>query len=102
MTPLELKTIRNRAGMGVVQFGRALGYTGNDNTLSVHVRAMENGNRPIMPRVEAAACWVKRVVDAIDRALAQGGGPAIVLLELDRAGFSIRGKGRDSNGQENA
>ena len=63
MTPDDLKTIRLRAGMGVVEFGRALGFQGNDNTLSVHVRAMEAGRRPIMDRVAGSAWQIKLVVD---------------------------------------
>jgi len=89
MTPGDLKTIRQRAGMGVVEFGRALGYVGNDNTLSVHVRAMEAGRRPIMPKVEVHAAWIKRAIDAIDRALAQGTDSRLVFVELDRAGFRL-------------
>ena len=89
MTPVDLKTIRLRAGMGVVEFGRALGFQGNDNTLSVHVRAMEAGRRPIMDRVAGSAWQIKLVVDAIDRALASQSDPRVVLLELDRAGFRV-------------
>lgn len=47
MTGAELRKIRFEIGLGVVEFGRALGFAGNPNSISVHVRRMENGRKPI-------------------------------------------------------
>lgn len=47
MTGPELKAIREKLGLSVIQMGRALGYSGNDNTISVQVRRYELGMREI-------------------------------------------------------
>jgi transcriptional regulator with XRE-family HTH domain len=54
MTGQELKTIRKGLGLSVIEMGLALGYQGNDNTLSVQIRRYELGYRPIPP-------WIGRL-----------------------------------------
>ena len=51
MTGAEFKSIRKRLGLSTVGMGRALGYEGQDNTVSVTVRRYESGMRPIPPTV---------------------------------------------------
>lgn len=60
MTGPELAAVRKRLGLGTVAFGRALGYRGNDNTVSVQVRAYESDGRPIPP-------WIGRLASMFDR-----------------------------------
>jgi hypothetical protein len=55
MTPEEFRDIRFAIGVGVVAFGRALGYRGGANGVSRQVRRLEEGGRPIMPNVAARA-----------------------------------------------
>jgi transcriptional regulator with XRE-family HTH domain len=55
MTGPELKAIRHRLGLSTVEMGRAIGYEGQDNTLSVAVRKYESGGRPIPP-------WIANLV----------------------------------------
>lgn len=50
----ELRAIRKSLGLSVKDFGRALGYTGSPNTLSVQVRRYETGARDIPP-------WIARL-----------------------------------------
>lgn len=47
MKGAELRAIRNELGMSVRDFAVALGYKGNENTISVDVRRLENNLRPI-------------------------------------------------------
>lgn len=54
MTPADFKTIRNQLGLSVYDWGRALGYSGNDNTVGVQIRRYETGARPIPP-------WIGRL-----------------------------------------
>lgn len=49
MTGEEMKSIRHRLGLSAVELGRAMGYTGADNTVSVTVRRYESDMRPIPP-----------------------------------------------------
>ena len=51
MTGLQLKTIRLSLGLSLSDFGRELGYKGNKNTLSVAIRRMESGARPIPEKI---------------------------------------------------
>ena len=51
MTGADLKRIRKALGLSTVEMGRALGYEGADNTVSVTVRRYESGMRPIPPVV---------------------------------------------------
>jgi|GEM_PF-6589579 len=61
MTGQELAAIRKRLGLSLIQFGRALGYQGEDNTVSVTVRRYEAPNgRPIPP-------WIARLAIMFDR-----------------------------------
>jgi transcriptional regulator with XRE-family HTH domain len=55
MTGPELKAIRHKLGLSTVEMGRAIGYEGQDNTVSVTVRKYESGGRPIPP-------WIARLV----------------------------------------
>jgi transcriptional regulator with XRE-family HTH domain len=45
MTGAELKAIRQALGLTLSGFGKALGYQGNKNTLSVAIRRFERGYR---------------------------------------------------------
>jgi transcriptional regulator with XRE-family HTH domain len=54
MTGQELRTIRQGLRLSVIEMGLALGYQGNDNTLSVQIRRYELGERPIPP-------WIARL-----------------------------------------
>ena len=60
MTGADLKRIRKALGLSTVEMGRALGYEGADNTVSVTVRRYESGMRPIPPVVAV-------LVDMFDR-----------------------------------
>ena len=52
MTGPELKAIRNRLGLSVVQMGRAIGYEGADKSVAVMIHRLEAPNgRPIPPYV---------------------------------------------------
>jgi transcriptional regulator with XRE-family HTH domain len=55
MTGEEMKSIRHRLGLSAVELGRAMGYTGADNTVSVTVRRYESDMRPIPP-------WLSRLL----------------------------------------
>ena len=58
MTGPELKAIRNRLGLSVYAFARALGYQGNDNTVGTQIRRYETNARPIPPWIERlAVCY---------------------------------------------
>lgn len=60
MSGSELKTIRNRLGLSAIQLGRAFGYVGGDNTVSVTIRRYESGERPLPP-------WLARLAVMFDR-----------------------------------
>jgi transcriptional regulator with XRE-family HTH domain len=47
MTGQELKAIRQALGLTLSGFGKAIGYKGNKNTLSVQIRRFESEARPI-------------------------------------------------------
>lgn len=50
ITGASLRRLRRKLGMGVVEFGRRLGYEeGSDNTVSVLVRRIERGERDARP-----------------------------------------------------
>lgn len=53
MNSAEFRSIREKLGLGVVEFGRAIGYAGNDNTVSVRVRRFEDGKEisPVIARL---------------------------------------------------
>ena len=51
MTGTEFKAIRKSLNLSTVEMGRALGYEGQDNTVSVTVRRYESGMRPIPPTI---------------------------------------------------
>lgn len=60
MTGDELKAIRKGLGLTTLEFGRALGYQGNANTVSVQVRQMETDMKPVKP-------WIARLADMYRR-----------------------------------
>jgi transcriptional regulator with XRE-family HTH domain len=60
MTGLELKAIRQKLGLSTIEFGRALGYEGADNTVSVTVRRYESAGREIPP-------WIGRLAFLLGR-----------------------------------
>lgn len=60
MTGDEMKSIRHRLGLSAVELGRAMGYTGADNTISVTVRRYESEMRPIPP-------WLGRLLEMFRR-----------------------------------
>lgn len=63
MTGPELKSIRQKLGLSVVEFGRALGYQGQRQTVDVTVRRYELGSRPIPPWIARLAfCYGKHGV----------------------------------------
>lgn len=55
MTGDQFKSIRKGLGLSLRKFGQALGYSGNANTLSVHIRRYESGNREHIPE------WIARL-----------------------------------------
>lgn len=60
MTGDGLKAIRKRLGLSVIEFGRVLGYEGEDNSVKVAVRRYERGDRPVPP-------WIARLAMMLDR-----------------------------------
>lgn len=60
MTGSELKAIRRQLGLSTKELGRALGYRGNDNTISVQVRQYESDAREIPPWIERLAIMFGR------------------------------------------
>lgn len=60
MTGEELKAIRRQLGLSTKELGRALGYTGADNTISVQIRRYESGARDIPPWIERLAVMYGR------------------------------------------
>jgi hypothetical protein len=47
MTSSDFRIYRTAAGLGVVEYGQALGYQGNANTISRLIRSFEYGEKPI-------------------------------------------------------
>ena len=60
MIPAEFKQIRQALGLSTTEMGRALGYEGADNTVSVQIRRYESGARPIKP-------WIARLAEMYRR-----------------------------------
>lgn len=60
MTGEDFRAIRQRLGLSLVQWGRALGYAGNRNTLQVAVSRYEDGTRDIPPWIERLALMYSR------------------------------------------
>lgn len=60
MTGAEFAAIRKRLNLSLVEFGRALGYDGNRNTVQVAVSRYESGAREIPP-------WIARLAVMFDR-----------------------------------
>ena len=59
MTPTDLKRIRKALGLSTVEMGRALGYQGAPNTISVQVRRYESGQRDPAP-------WIVRLYQLLE------------------------------------
>lgn len=57
MTGPELAAIRQALGLSLVEFGRALGYLGNRNSIQVAVSRYEAGTREIPPWI-ARLAWM--------------------------------------------
>lgn len=55
----EMKRIRHQLGLSTTQLGRAFGYEGQDNTVSVTIRKYESGSRPIPP-------WLGRLLQMFE------------------------------------
>jgi hypothetical protein len=49
MTGPEFASIRKQLGLSLYDWGRALGYQGNRNSLQVQIKGMEDGARAITP-----------------------------------------------------
>lgn len=60
MTGRQFAAIRQRLGLSLYDFGRALGYDGNRNTIQVAVKRYEAGGRDIPP-------WIGRLATMFDR-----------------------------------
>lgn len=60
MTGYEFSAIRKRLGLSLYDWGRALGYEGNRNTVQVAVSRYERGDRDIPP-------WIARLAMMFDR-----------------------------------
>lgn len=55
MTGPELQSIRKALGLSVIEMGRAFGYSGTDDTVSVTVRRYEAPNGRDIPE------WIARL-----------------------------------------
>jgi transcriptional regulator with XRE-family HTH domain len=55
MTPAELKSIRLKLGLSLLEMGRAIGYTGEAQSAKTTLYRYENGRQPIPP-------WIARLV----------------------------------------
>jgi transcriptional regulator with XRE-family HTH domain len=60
MTGNELRSIRRSLGLTVRELGYAIGYRGNQNTVSVAIRLYEGDKRPIPP-------WIGRLAAMFGR-----------------------------------
>ncbi|WP_454917258.1 helix-turn-helix domain-containing protein [Xanthobacter sediminis] len=61
MTGPELAAIRHRLGLSAIAFGRACGYTGTDNSVSVSIRRYEGEyGRPVPPLLARLAVMFDR------------------------------------------
>lgn len=56
----EFSAIRARLGLSVIEFGRAFGYQGDDNSVSVTIRRYERDEKPIPPWIERLALMFGR------------------------------------------
>lgn len=60
MTGDEMRDVRACLGLSRVQFGNAIGYGGNYNTVDTTVKRYESGRNPIPP-------WIATRVRAMDQ-----------------------------------
>jgi transcriptional regulator with XRE-family HTH domain len=60
MNGAELKAIRHQLGLTTLELGRAFGYRGSDNTISVQIRTYESGGRLIPPWIARLAAMFQR------------------------------------------
>lgn len=55
VTGKEFQKIRRARGQTEIEFGRSLGYTGNDDTVKRLIRRIERGEKEITPVVALRA-----------------------------------------------
>ena len=69
MTGAELRSIRKSLGLTLSQFGKALGYSGNKNTLSVQIRRFEKstGREPEPKGARTIPEWIARLATSLQR-----------------------------------
>lgn len=60
MKASEMKRIRHHLGLSTLEMGRAIGYVGAENTVSVTIRRYESGQREIPP-------WIGRLLIMFER-----------------------------------
>jgi transcriptional regulator with XRE-family HTH domain len=60
MTGRQFASVRRRLGLSLYDFGRALGYEGNRNTIQVAISRYERGERDVPP-------WIARLAQMFDR-----------------------------------
>jgi transcriptional regulator with XRE-family HTH domain len=75
MNGQELRSIRRQLGLTARELGYAIGYRGNQNTVSVAIRLYEGGKRPIPP-------WIGRLVELLGE---RGSVPLGWTVEPDRS-----------------
>jgi transcriptional regulator with XRE-family HTH domain len=83
MNGSELRSIRRSLGLTVRELGYAIGYRGNQNTVSVAIRLYEGDKRPIPP-------WIGRLAAMFGRY----GVPPEWTLEPDRSANQQDGQDR--------
>lgn len=67
MTAREFRSIRVGLGVGVVAYGRALGYQGEASTVGRLVRRMEGGQRHVPPAIADKARALRTAGAASDK-----------------------------------
>ena len=60
MTGPEFRAIRKHLGLTLYAWGRALGYSGNRNTIQCAVQRYEKGERDIPP-------WIAKLAEMYER-----------------------------------
>jgi transcriptional regulator with XRE-family HTH domain len=55
-----MKAIRRSLGLTTLEFGTAIGYQGNYNTIGVQIRRYESGARTIPPWISRLAWYMER------------------------------------------
>jgi transcriptional regulator with XRE-family HTH domain len=83
MNGQELRSIRRSLGLTVRELGYAIGYRGNQNTVSVQIRQYEGGHKTMPP-------WIERLVTMFGK----HGVPPEWTLEPDRSANQQDGQDR--------